>query len=303
MGWETRRGRLRYFVVSKRQCGRVLHVPFTGPAAEIAAWEAESRRASRERAAAARRSWLVKWAQAREPLADLIRLTRLLQEAILLTAGFYQHARGEWRKRRRLMSAQIATAPAPAQPWTEQPGDLWKRLRDLADRAQTGDAAALPEIRCVLDEHPEVWKTAGDWAIHARDAWVKLVAGGDAVLAESTRKRLDALQEELSRPFQEPLERLLVERLVICLFQLEIADAELAGAEQLPAAKRGDVLKCHAAAQRAFDQAQKALSRHRLLIKTGPSPIDLLRPVRERSPVGRDSGSLLAKSTVSGGIG
>ena len=54
-------------------------------------------------------------------------------------------------------------------------------------------------------------------------------------------------------------------------------DAELAAAEKLPAAKRGDVLKCHAAAQKAFDQAQKALSRHRQLMKTGPSPIDLRR--------------------------
>jgi hypothetical protein len=130
-----------------------------------------------------------------------------------------------------------------------------------------------------------------------------LASGGDAVLAESIRRRLDTLQEELSRPFQEPIERLLVERLVICHFQLQLADAELAAAEKLPAAKRGDVLKCHAAAQMAFDQAQKALSRHRQLIKAGPSPIDLLRPVSEYSPVGRDSGSRLPKSVVGGGVG
>jgi hypothetical protein len=123
------------------------------------------------------------------------------------------------------------------------------------------------------------------------------------VLAECARKRVDALQKELSRPFQDRLERLLVERLVICLFQLEFADAELADAEKQPAAKRGDVLKCHAAAQRAFDQAQRALSRHRTLIKAGPSPIDLLRPVSERLPVGRDSGGRLQKSVVGERVG
>jgi hypothetical protein len=108
------------------------------------------------------------------------------------------------------------------------------------------------------------------------------------VLAESTRRRLDALQEELSRPFQEPIERLLVERLVICHFQLQLADAEFAEVEKQPASKRGDVLKCHAAAQLAFERAQKALTRHRQLIKAGPSPIDLLRPVAERTPAGND---------------
>jgi hypothetical protein len=134
---------------------------------------------------------------------------------------------------------------------------------------------------------------------------LKVVSGGDAVLAESARKRLDARQEELSRPFQDPLERLLVERVVICLFQLEIADAELAGAEKQPAAKRGDVRKCHEAAQRAFDQAQKALTRHRQLIKAGPSPIDLLKPVAERSPAGKDrmSATRRAGDGVDVGVG
>jgi hypothetical protein len=178
--------------------------------------------------------------------------------------------------------------PAPAKPPTEPSGDLWQRVKVLADRAQKGDASALPEIRRVLDEHPEVWRTAGDWSVHAREAWVKLASCGDAVLAESTRRRLDALQEELSRPFQEPLERLLVDRLVISLLQLQLADAELAAAEKEPAAKRGDVLKCHAAAHRALEQAQKALTLHRRLIKAGPSPIELLRPVSEQAPGGND---------------
>jgi hypothetical protein len=59
-----------------------------------------------------------------------------------------------------------------------------------------------------------------------------LTSGGDAVLAESMRKRLDAIPDELSRPFQERLERLLVERRVISLLQLQYADAELAAAEK-----------------------------------------------------------------------
>jgi hypothetical protein len=62
-------------------------------------------------------------------------------------------------------------------------------------------------------------------------------------------------------------------------------------------------VKCHGAAQRAFDQAHKALTLHRRLIKAGPSPIDLLRPVAEGSPVGRDSCGRLQNSVVGGGVG
>jgi hypothetical protein len=84
-------------------------------------------------------------------------LTELLQEVILLAAGFHQHARGEWRKRRAMTAQTTAQAPpAPAQPPTEQSGDLWQRLKTLADRAQKGDASALPEIRQILDARPEV---------------------------------------------------------------------------------------------------------------------------------------------------
>jgi hypothetical protein len=313
MGWETRRGKHRYFIRSERRGGRVIHRSFKGAAADVAAGLSAASREAREKAVAARRSWLALWAQAGRPLDELVRLTNVLQKAILLAVGYHQHG-GEWRKRRAMNAQTISqTPPAPAKPPTEPPapakpptepsGDLWQRLKALADRAQKGDASALPEIRRVLDEHPEVWKTAGDWSVHAREVWVKLASGGDAVLAESTRRRLDALQEELSRPFQEPIERLLVERLVISLLQLQYADAELAEAEKQPAAKRGDVVKCHASAQRTFEQAQKALTLHRRLIKAGPSPIDLLRPVSERSPAGRESGGRVPKSAIGGVMG
>jgi hypothetical protein len=303
MAWESRRGGHRYYVVSKRQGGRVIHLTFKGPAADFAAMEAACRREERLAPSAARRERRVIWAQARAPLDELIRLTKLLQRVILLAAGFHQHARGQWRRRTRSMTAQAPPAPAPVQPPTEQSGDLWKRLNALADRAQKGDAAALPEIRRVLDENPMVWKTAGDWAVHSREAWVKLASGGDAVMAEIIRRRLEALQEELARPFQDPLERLLVERLVICHFQLQLADAELAEVEKQPAAKRGDVLKCHAAAQRAFQQAQTALSRHRTMIKAGPSPLDLLLPVAERRPVGKNRVSSARRTSDGVGAG
>jgi hypothetical protein len=48
MGWEMRRGRYRFYVVSQRRGRRVVHLTFSGPAAEIAAWEASRRREERK---------------------------------------------------------------------------------------------------------------------------------------------------------------------------------------------------------------------------------------------------------------
>jgi hypothetical protein len=70
----------------------------TGQAAEIAAYQAESRREARQKAIAARREYRELRAQAQAPLAELVRLTKVLQEVILLVAGFHQHARGAWRR-------------------------------------------------------------------------------------------------------------------------------------------------------------------------------------------------------------
>src|SRR5207302_31972 len=46
-------------------------------------------------------------------------------------------------------------SPPPA----ESP--LVAELRDLVERANRGEAAALPRLRAVLDVHPEVWQTVG----------------------------------------------------------------------------------------------------------------------------------------------
>src|SRR5262245_59779907 len=179
MAWETRLNRYRYYVVSARRGGRVLHFTFKGQAAEIAAYQTESRREARQKAIAARHEHREHWAQAQATLDELTRLTKLLQEVILLAAGFHRHARGEWRKKRAMNAQTTAQVPpAPAKPSTEPSGDLWQRLKALADRAQKGDASALPEIRRVLDDNPMVWKTAGDWSVHAREVWVKLASGG-----------------------------------------------------------------------------------------------------------------------------
>jgi hypothetical protein len=90
---------------------------------------------------------------------------------------------------------------------------------------------------------------------------------------------------------------------VICLFQLQLADAEPAAVEKRPASERDDVLKSHAAAQQAYQQAQTALTRHRQLTKARSLPIDLLRPIAEHAPAVLAPGGRSRQTAVGSGVG
>jgi hypothetical protein len=97
MGWE----RGRYYTRSRKVNGRVVREYVgSGDLAELAAeWDAveRSRRDIERAAQRAKRDEL----QALDgPLDELNDVADLLARAALTAAGFHQHKRGEWRKRR-----------------------------------------------------------------------------------------------------------------------------------------------------------------------------------------------------------
>jgi hypothetical protein len=101
MAWESRKGRGRYYTRSVRVGGRVVRRYLgTGAHAERAArLDAMTRAANaQERADLMERRMPVEWAA--EQLEDLAAMTDTLVRATLVLAGYHQHHRGEWRKRR-----------------------------------------------------------------------------------------------------------------------------------------------------------------------------------------------------------
>ena len=90
MSWETRSGRGRYYTRSRKVAGRVRREYVgSGLLAELAAAEDALHREARERLEALD-----------APLLALDALTGALYRAALVAAGYRQHKRGEWRKRR-----------------------------------------------------------------------------------------------------------------------------------------------------------------------------------------------------------
>jgi hypothetical protein len=100
MGWEVRGGN-RYYTRSRKVSGRVVREYVGGGAAgELAAaadalWRAD-RRAENEQ----RRAEDARWRTGSEALRSLCQVADLLFKATLLAAGYRQHHRSTWRKRR-----------------------------------------------------------------------------------------------------------------------------------------------------------------------------------------------------------
>ena len=102
MPW-SQRGSRSYFYVSQRVNGRPVrrYVGAAGsPAAELAAADADRRRLGREAAARERLAEQARQREVERPLVRLCAASDVLTRAALLAAGFHQHHRGQWRRRR-----------------------------------------------------------------------------------------------------------------------------------------------------------------------------------------------------------
>jgi hypothetical protein len=162
-------------------------------------------------------------------------------------------------------------------PYTEE-------IRVLLVRAQQGDTSVLPQLRELLDGRPELWQRLGDLRGHVEEALLDLAAGKSLLAREAIRRRMDELRAELSVPTPTPVEKLLIDRVVVGWAQVYLADLDelqkaKAGTQQAAQAHRRQT-----AAQTRYLAALKHLALIRKLLRPAPSPLDMLRtPVQEMS--------------------
>ena len=173
----------------------------------------------------------------------------------------------------------------PAPPMPPEPPPAEGSLARLLDRARRGDPAALPALRAVLEEHPEVWRHAGDLAAHAERAWVELAVGPDLLAREALTRHLAALKAELAGPAPTPLERLLVERVAATWLQVSYADAAAAQARDVSVKQAELAMERQDRAHRRHLAAVATLATVRRLLPAAPSP-------RRSSPAVADPPSL-----------
>jgi hypothetical protein len=96
------RGNRSYYYRQRKLRGRVIRTyvgPAGSPQAERAAILDQERRARRLAGWQELRQAQARWQEAEAPLSQLGTLADCLTKAALIAGGYYQHQRGEWRRR------------------------------------------------------------------------------------------------------------------------------------------------------------------------------------------------------------
>lgn len=94
-------------------------------------------------------------------------------------------------------------------------------LRNVLERAQDGDESVLPALRRALKEEPKISNIFVDLAGSLESSIVSNMAGDDLMLRECLPRNLKEMRKDLTGENPSPLEKLLVERVVICWLQLQ----------------------------------------------------------------------------------
>jgi hypothetical protein len=282
MGWE-KRGRYLYYLVRRKVAGRV-QTTFMGrgPEAEVAASLDLLRRQQREEDRRRRRAEQAQWEDADDALARVIAATRLLVRATLRGAGYHQHQRGAWRRRRGRREETMSTHQSTMEQLTAEEQE---RLYALLEKAQKGDSSVVEELKVVLDRHPSIWQRCGDLAGQALAAWMNLAAGENLLAKESLQRKVEAMRSELGGPAPSPLEKLLVERIVISWLQVGQADLAVAQARINNLDVHRLLLQRQGCAQRRLLQAIKELATLRKLTRPALSPLDIASRAVAEAPV------------------
>lgn len=163
---------------------------------------------------------------------------------------------------------------------------LRERLERLNARANAGEPRALAELEAFLRDQPEVLAAAGDLARHAEKAWIDLVVGADSFTRVAVASQVERLKAELAGPDPTPLEKLLVDHVVVAHLaerQAELGAAQPGGSIQQAAFR----LKKAESAQRRFLTAAKSLATLRALAPRAARPTGTLRLY---DPEGRKTG-------------
>jgi hypothetical protein len=106
------------------------------------------------------------------------------------------------------------------------------RLLAVIGRAENGDQTALNELRKTLADFPWLISAlGGDLAMQAEAMLVGKISKQPTV-REALSANMNALRTELAGEKPNPIERLLVERVIACWLQVAYADSRIAGLEQ-----------------------------------------------------------------------
>jgi len=224
--FQDRRG---YWYRSKRIGGRVVREyvgrgEWCAAAAQLDQFDRQSEAATKA-GAQAQRAKLE--AIDREAQAAFDAVTAAMN-ATLRAAGYRQHARGQWRKRRAVRQSEVKdmatqTTLAKATPAKKAETDLSTLdTRALLALSRKGDAAALKELFQGMEpEHERALVEAvvapGETTV---SSVIALWAPRDALEKECYRRKMIFMRDDMAGPDASPLELQLASRVALCWLQV-----------------------------------------------------------------------------------
>jgi hypothetical protein len=147
-------------------------------------------------------------------------------------------------------------------------------LHDLLARAQAGDASALAALRDHV-ERAGLWEQMGDLSWHAEEALLNAAVGNDPIAKEAMRSHLAQLRDELASHAMTPLERLLVNRLVLCWAAAHVADVAAQEKDRGADSQGPHFQRRLDGAHKRFLAAAKQLALVTKLLRRAPSPLQI----------------------------
>jgi hypothetical protein len=97
-------------------------------------------------------------------------------------------------------------------------------IENLVNRAQQGQAQSI-EVQALLEVIPEVAELAGNQAKMVEALWLSNTTGNNQLLKKAQQDYLSKLRIELGGDNPTALERLLIDRIVLCHVQINYAEA------------------------------------------------------------------------------
>ncbi|GAB4546923.1 MAG: hypothetical protein Kow0063_41460 [Anaerolineae bacterium] len=161
----------------------------------------------------------------------------------------------------------ISLLPQPDQALVRQLLDLVHSIDK--DNPSPDDIRAL---HAMLSDHPHLWRTFGDLARLSAQVIIKRLAPLPHI-SQSLTCAWQAMQIDLGYPQASPLERLVIEQVVLCWLHLYLIDCEYTAAtsQPIPLDNADFWERRLSAAQRRYLRACDTLARIRKLARTTPA--------------------------------
>ena len=267
MAWETTKTGQKYYYRGIRTGDRVKRVYVgTGDVGQIAAEHDAKKRAELASIRQSVEQLQQSLQEQIRPVRDADNYIHQTCRAILLDAGFRQQDRHPWMRRRSRIEMIKPTKDKPNKLPTQD------EFKAVVDKANAGDDKALSELRQLLDNNPEIWKSLGNLPRYARESMLVAIAGKDESVKESLRRSAEELLRGLTTESSSPIERLAADRVVSCWLECHFVDLLNPLPQGSTVKQKRFQLQLKTSAQKRYDASLRSLATLKKLLTPEPEP-------------------------------